>query len=186
MTHVLFTHSYFYRMDPKQWKNQTPFPPLGTVYAASNLRENNFDVSLFDVGLKENPSELETILKTSKPAYLVIYDDGFNYLTKMCLTKMREACFEMISYGKKNNCKVIISSSDSTKAALPRLIPLALTIPSLIVTKSITTPFEEVFSDIVSTFNSAPIIISLLLVHPLMIQMGFLQMPCRCMLHQNH
>ncbi len=114
MKNVLFTHSYFYQMDPKQWKNQTPFPPLGTIYAASNLRENGYNVSLYDVGLKENPSELKSILKKSKPNYLVIYDDGFNYLTKMCLTKMREACFEMISYGKAQNCTVIVSSSDST------------------------------------------------------------------------
>ena len=80
-----------------------------------------------------------------------------------------------------------ISSSDSTKAALPKLIPLALTIPSLRVTKSIITPFDEVFSDIVSTLNSAPII-SPLPVYLLKLQMGFLQMPCRCNHHylQHH
>ena len=49
-----------------------------------------------------------------KPNYLVIYDDGFNYLTKMCLTNMREACFEMIRLGKIYNCTVIVCSSDST------------------------------------------------------------------------
>lgn len=111
---ILFTHSYFYKMDAKQWNNQTPFLPLSTIYAASHLRNNNYEVSLFDVGLKENPNELKTILENKKPNFLVIYDDGFNYLTKMCLTTMREACFEMIKMGKKHDCTVIISSSDST------------------------------------------------------------------------
>lgn len=117
MIDVLFTHSYFYKMDAKQWQNQTPFLPLGTIYAASLLRENNFNVSLFDVGLKDNSQEIKSVLVKEKPAFLVIYDDGFNYLTKMCLTNMREACFEMIKLGKEQGCTVIISSSDSTDHA---------------------------------------------------------------------
>jgi len=116
-TKVLFTHSYFYKMDAKQWQNQTPFLPLGTIYAASVLRENNYDVSLFDVGLKDTPEQIISILKEENPQFLIIYDDGFNYLTKMCLTNMREACFKMIEYGKEQNCTVIISSSDSTDHA---------------------------------------------------------------------
>lgn len=91
-----------------------PFPPLGTLYAASLMRKNGHDVSLFDTNLLDNPTAILPILEQSKPKYLVIYDDGFNYLTKMCLTKMREACFEMIAFGKKNNCTVIVCSSDAT------------------------------------------------------------------------
>jgi anaerobic magnesium-protoporphyrin IX monomethyl ester cyclase len=101
-------------MDAKQWQNQTPFLPLGTIYAASLLRDNNYKVTLFDVALKDSPKEIIPILKHEQPQFLVIYDDGFNYLTKMCLTNMRDACFEMIAYGKSQNCTVIISSSDST------------------------------------------------------------------------
>jgi len=114
---ILFTHSYFYKMDAKQWQNQTPFLPLGTIYAASLLRKNNYNVSLFDVGLKDSPQEIKPILEKENPQFLVIYDDGFNYLTKMCLTNMREVCFEMIKLGKEQGCTVIISSSDSTDHA---------------------------------------------------------------------
>lgn len=114
MLDILFSHSYYYKLDPKQWKNKAPFPPLGTLYAASLLREKNYSVDLFDVNLLENPFAIQSVLEEKKPKYLVIYDDGFNYLTKMCLTKMREACFEMIAFGKKQNCIVIVCSSDST------------------------------------------------------------------------
>jgi len=114
MINVLFTHSYFYKMDAKQWQNQMPFLPLGTIYAASLLRKNNYKTSLFDVGLKESPQEIKPVLEKEKPQILVIYDDGFNYLTKMCLTNMREACFDMIALGKQQGCTVIISSSDAT------------------------------------------------------------------------
>lgn len=114
MIDILFSHSYFYKFDQKQWNNKTPFPPLGTLYAASYLRKNGYAVSLFDTNLIDNPESVSYKIKTEKPKYFVVYDDGFNYLTKMCLTTMREAAFKMIKIAKALNCKVIVCSSDST------------------------------------------------------------------------
>ena len=117
MASVLFTHSYFYRFDKKQWNNHKPYPPLATITAAAVLRQSGHAVSLFDTALKTGPEELKTILKTKKPDFLVVYDDGFNYLTKMCLTNMREAAFEMIAMAKSHGIKVAVCSSDSTDHA---------------------------------------------------------------------
>lgn len=41
MARVLLTHSYFYRLDPKQWKDARPYPPLGTLLAAAVIREGD-------------------------------------------------------------------------------------------------------------------------------------------------
>ncbi len=117
MNSILFAHSYFLCLDPKQWQAANAYPPLGTLYAASLLRENGFRVSLFDSMLSTSPSSITAYLEQETPSYLVIYDDGFNYLTKMCLTNMREAAFEMIALAKQFSCTVIISSSDSTDHA---------------------------------------------------------------------
>lgn len=114
MSAVLFANAYFYRLDQKQWRFKQPYPPLGTLQAAAVIRQSGFSVSLFDTNLRNNPHEISAILQQEKPTYLVIYDDGFNYLTKMCLTVMRDAAFVMANEGKKANCTVIISSSDST------------------------------------------------------------------------
>ena len=114
MSRILFSHSYYYQLDPKQWKNKTPFPPLGTLYAASLMRENNFEVALFDTNLLNSSHSILSKIKHFLPTYLVIYDDGFNYLTKMCLTNMREACFDMIIAAKSLGCQVIVCSSDAT------------------------------------------------------------------------
>ncbi|WP_407557604.1 B12-binding domain-containing radical SAM protein [Winogradskyella sp. 4-2091] len=114
MLDVVFSHSYYYKFDPKQWKNKTPYPPLGTIYAASYLRENNYKVGLFDANLLDDPQTIAPYLAKHQPSTFVLYDDGFNYLTKMCLTTMREAAFKMIKIAKKQNCKVIVCSSDST------------------------------------------------------------------------
>jgi anaerobic magnesium-protoporphyrin IX monomethyl ester cyclase len=113
MKKILFTHSYFYRFDQKQWDNQQPYPPLGTIYAASVMREAGYDVSLFDTALIDSPEKIISVIKKEKPDFLVIYDDGFNYLTKMCLTNMREAAFRMAEIAKKNGLTVIASSSDA-------------------------------------------------------------------------
>lgn len=112
--HIVFSNAYFYKFDEKQWKNKTPFPPLGTIYAASNLRNNGFEVSLFDTNFVDNVSGLKSFLEAKNPSFFVIYDDGFNYLTKMCLTNMRRAAFKMIQIAKSLGIPVICSSSDAT------------------------------------------------------------------------
>lgn len=114
MKKILFTHSYFYRFDPKQWDTKQPYPPLGTIYAASVMREAGYNISLFDTALIESPEKIISVIEKEKPDYLVIYDDGFNYLTKMCLTNMRDAAFRMAEIAKQKGIVVIASSSDAT------------------------------------------------------------------------
>jgi len=111
---LLFTHSYFLRFDQKQFKQRKPYPPLATIQAASLLREKGIQTALFDTNFAHSPKELIHSLEKEKAELLVIYDDGFNYLTKMCLSSMREAAYEMIQIAVEKNIPVFISSSDST------------------------------------------------------------------------
>ncbi len=114
MKKILFSHSYFLRLDPKQWATGQPYAPLGTLYAAALTRANGYTVSFFDTMFAKQPEELIPYIEKTAPEFFVIYDDGFNYLTKMCLTNMREAAFKMIRFAKERGCTVIVSSSDST------------------------------------------------------------------------
>jgi len=111
---VLFSHSYFLQLDPKQLAAAQPYPPLGTLYAAAFLRENGFPVALFDTMFCKDPALVTEALDKQQPGIFVLYDDGFNYLTKMCLTNMREAAFSMIRIAKQKGCMVIVCSSDAT------------------------------------------------------------------------
>ncbi len=111
---MLFTHSYFLRFDPKQWRAQRPYAPLATLFAASYLREHGHEVRFHDVMFAESAQEVMPVLETFNPDIMVIYDDGFNYLTKMCLTNMRDAACEMIGMAKASRARVLVSSSDST------------------------------------------------------------------------
>ncbi|MBV9986087.1 MAG: B12-binding domain-containing radical SAM protein [Chitinophagaceae bacterium] len=114
MKHILFTHSYFLRFDPKQWEAGQPYPPLGTLYAASVMRQAGFDCRLFDSMFLSDPRAISKAIDDNGPSFVVIYDDGFNYLTKMCLTNMREAAFSMCRIAREKGCTVIVSSSDAT------------------------------------------------------------------------
>src|ERR1700730_2943067 len=114
MYKILFSHSYFLHFDAKQWAIGQPYPPLGTLYAAAVMREKGFEVDLFDSMFANGPDEVSAALRKHRPDFFVIYDDGFNYLTKMCLTNMRQAAFRMIEIAKQHGCVVIVSGSDST------------------------------------------------------------------------
>ena len=114
MARVLVTHAYFYRLDPKQWADARPYPPLGTLQSAAVLREAGHEVRVFDTGLTRSPEDLSQQLIDFQPEVVVIHDDGFNYLTKMCLTVMREACQRMIALSHVAGVKVSVCSSDST------------------------------------------------------------------------
>lgn len=117
MNDVLLAHSYFLHFDPKQEKSKMPYPPLGTLYAASFLQSHKISVQLFDTMLASSEQELRPALLQHKPELLVIYDDDFNYLNKMCLTRMREAAFVMSRIAKQQGIPVIVHGSDAADHA---------------------------------------------------------------------
>src|SRR5574341_445792 len=114
MADLLFGQSYFLRFDPKLWEAMQPYPPLGTLYAASYLRQHGYEVALFDAMLAESEEEWARALDEHKPQYAIIYEDNFNYLSKMCLLRMREAAFKMIDMAKSRGCIVILCGADAT------------------------------------------------------------------------
>jgi radical SAM superfamily enzyme YgiQ (UPF0313 family) len=114
MTQILLGQSYFLRFDPKLWEAMQPYPPLGTLYAASYLRQHGYEVALFDAMLAESEAEWGTALDAHQPQYAILYEDNFNYLSKMCLLRMREAAFKMIEMAQARGCAVILCGADAT------------------------------------------------------------------------
>lgn len=114
MTDILFGQSYYLRFDEKLWNAMQPYPPLGTLYAAAYMRERGYEVALFDAMLAENTDEWKTALDKYQPRYALVFEDNFNYLSKMSLIRMREAAFEMIDYAKEHECIIIVAGADMT------------------------------------------------------------------------
>ena len=114
MSDVLIGQSYYLRFDPKLWRAMQPYPPLGALYAASYLQARGYEVALFDAMLAQSESEWEHALARHRPRYAVLFEDNFNYLSKMCLLRMREAAFRMCSAARERGCTVVVCGSDAT------------------------------------------------------------------------
>jgi anaerobic magnesium-protoporphyrin IX monomethyl ester cyclase len=111
---VLLTHSYHLYHDRKQARKMQPYPPLGTLYAAALLRRKGISVALFD-SMLENPEQgFPEAVARHRPKVVAIYEDNFNFLSKMCLTRMRQVAFGMIRAARAYGSKVVVNGSDSS------------------------------------------------------------------------
>ena len=117
MSDILLGQSYFLRFDPKLWAQMQPYAPLGTLYAASILRQQGYSVALFDAMLAESEEEWDAALDQHQPKFAILYEDNFNYLSKMCLLRMRQAAFKMIKMARRRGCTVILCGADATDHA---------------------------------------------------------------------
>jgi anaerobic magnesium-protoporphyrin IX monomethyl ester cyclase len=114
---VLLTHSYHLFYDRKQTRKAQPYPPLGTLYAAATLRNSGISVAVFDTMLNDPGKEFEAALAQHRPALVVVYEDNFNFLSKMCLTRMREVAFEILAASQKAGATVLVNGSDASDHA---------------------------------------------------------------------
>ncbi len=114
MTAILFGQSYYLRFDPKLWEAMQPYPPLGSMIAANHIRQQGYDVALFDAMLADSTDEWAAALAQHTPRIAIIYEDNFNYLSKMCLLNMRQAAFTMLQMAKSQNCLTIVCGSDAS------------------------------------------------------------------------
>ncbi len=114
MSDLLVGQSYFLRFDPRLYRAMRPQPPLGSLWAASCARQQGHSVQVFDAMLAESEDDWAAALERARPRFAVLFEDNFNYLSKMCLLRMREAAFRMIAMAGKRQCEVIVCGSDAT------------------------------------------------------------------------
>jgi anaerobic magnesium-protoporphyrin IX monomethyl ester cyclase len=114
MLSILLGHSYFLRLDPKQWKRAKPYPPLATLQVAARLRTLGHQVDFFDAMLADGIGEYEHKLVALEPQLVILYEDNYNFLTKMCLARMRQAACRMIAAARRVEARVLVAGSDAT------------------------------------------------------------------------
>jgi anaerobic magnesium-protoporphyrin IX monomethyl ester cyclase len=121
VTDVLLTHSYHLHYDRKQTRKMQPYLPLGTLYAASLLRSAGLSVAVFDTMLNDPQKEFQAALDHHQPRIVVVYEDNFNFLSKMCLTRMREVAYEILEASLRAGATVLVNGSDSSDHTLDYL-----------------------------------------------------------------
>ena len=113
MARVLFAHAHLLGSDTKQHAIGKPYPPLATLFAAAYVRALGHHVALYDPMLDDDTSGFSSSLERERPDCVVLYDDSFNWFTKMCLSRMREAAVAMIGEARARGVPVIVAGHDA-------------------------------------------------------------------------
>jgi hypothetical protein len=98
-----------------------PYPPLQTLWAAACLRQNGIDVALHDPTLAP-PSQpplqgFEAMLEFHRPRLIVVCEDDFNFLSKMCLLRNRELACQFATAAHRLGIPCAVHGSDATDNA---------------------------------------------------------------------
>jgi anaerobic magnesium-protoporphyrin IX monomethyl ester cyclase len=118
---VLLTHSYHLFYDRKQTRKMQPYPPLGTLYAAALLRMAGLSVAVFDTMLNDPEEGFQDALNRHCPRIVVVFEDNFNFLSKMCLTRMREVAYHILETSQRAGAAVLVNGSDASDHTLDYL-----------------------------------------------------------------
>jgi anaerobic magnesium-protoporphyrin IX monomethyl ester cyclase len=118
---VLLTHSYHLYYDRKQSRKMQPYPPLGTLYAAALLRRAGLSVAVFDTMLNDPEEGFAAALHDHRPRLVVVFEDNFNFLSKMCLTRMREVAYHILEISNRAGIATLANGSDASDHTLDYL-----------------------------------------------------------------
>jgi anaerobic magnesium-protoporphyrin IX monomethyl ester cyclase len=122
MLSILVCHSYFNRFDLKQRERAKPYPPLATLQVAAALRSAGHEVALFDAMLAESVDDFGRQVRRHTPQVVLLYEDNYNFLSKMCLARMREAACEMIGIAQVAGARILAAGSDASDCPEPYLL----------------------------------------------------------------
>jgi len=108
---ILLTHANHLYSDRKQVQKMQPYPPLQTLIAAAVLRQAGFDVAFFDSTFDRGAAEA---IARIRPDAVLVCEDNFNFLTKMCLLENRHYAFEIAAAALRHGSRALVNSSDAT------------------------------------------------------------------------
>src|SRR5687768_786774 len=98
---ILLTHGYFLYEDPHERQVMKPYPPLGLLYISSYLKQQGFNVGVFDTTFRDLFA-FETFLQEHQPPVVGLYT---NMMTKRRVLQMIRLC-------KVVNATVILGGPD--------------------------------------------------------------------------
>jgi radical SAM superfamily enzyme YgiQ (UPF0313 family) len=84
------------------------------LLAAAVLRGAGLPVEVCDVTLNAPEEKLERCLARLAPCFVVVCEDDFNFLSKMCLSRNRELAFWTAQKARAYGCISAVHGSDST------------------------------------------------------------------------
>jgi len=90
---------------------------LTTLIAAAVLRDRGHQVALFDATFEASARAFEVVLDRIGPSIVLLIEDSFNFLTKMCTENRRQDALEMIRAAHDRGCQVAVNGPDASDHA---------------------------------------------------------------------
>lgn len=110
---ILVAHSFCLRRDRKQFERSKPYAPLATLLAAAILREGGHPVALFDATFEPCVEGFASRLGAEAPEIVLLIEDNFNYLTKMCTEDRRADALHMVAAARAAGARVAVNGPDA-------------------------------------------------------------------------
>ena len=110
MAELWLTHGYFLYEDPKELQIMKPYAPLGILYLCSHLRQQGFDVEVFDTTFSSREALFQH-LRSETPSVLGIYA---NLMT-------RKNVVEILKVAREAGWKTIVGGPEPGAYALEYL-----------------------------------------------------------------
>lgn len=111
---ILVAHSFFLRRDRKQFERSKPYAPLTTLLAAAILREQGHEVALFDATFEPCADVFAERLDDFRPSIVLLIEDNFNYLTKMCTEDRRADALHMVALARRSGACIAVNGPDAS------------------------------------------------------------------------
>jgi anaerobic magnesium-protoporphyrin IX monomethyl ester cyclase len=111
MAKILLSHPLFLSQSPDEQAASSPYFPLGLLYLAGYVRENNHQVAIFDATFETDESAFARVLQTERPDMVGI----------SVLLPGKEMALKLVQMAHDFGSIVIVGGPDPTKAPLPYL-----------------------------------------------------------------
>jgi len=111
---ILLAHSNYLQNDPKQVERMKPYPPLATLLTAALVRDAGHELAFFDATFADGVDAFRATLDRTRPSVVGILEDNFNFLTKMCTLRTRNATLEMVAAAADRGARVVVNGSDAS------------------------------------------------------------------------
>jgi anaerobic magnesium-protoporphyrin IX monomethyl ester cyclase len=111
---ILVAHSFCLRRDRKQFERSKPYAPLATLLAAAILRDRNHSVAFFDSTFQVCADGFGPRLAALNPEIVLLIEDNFNYLTKMCTEDRRADALRMVAAARSAGARVAVNGPDAS------------------------------------------------------------------------
>jgi len=111
---ILLTHSNHLYSDSKQVAKMQPYPPLQTMICAAVLRDHGFETALFDPTLVDPLTGFAQALDKHLTSLVIVCEDDFNFLTKMCLLRNRALAFHMAAECSARGIRLVVHGADAS------------------------------------------------------------------------